>query len=136
MIFSQNNDRITQASTISQSKCHFSGHMGKIWEMVRDREAWCATVHEVTELDATWQLNKKNSRHIDAPESNEIGSSLTLSEHLTLFSSLLYFFPHSFYFLLFLVVILHFLVLFFFCLQQILYTRNMDILVQVLLCLI
>ena len=22
-------------------------NLGKLWEMVRDREAWCATVHEV-----------------------------------------------------------------------------------------
>ena len=48
------NDRITQASTKSQSKYHFSGHMGQIWEMVKDREARCATAHEVTQLDATW----------------------------------------------------------------------------------
>ena len=31
--------------------------MGKLWEMVRDRGAWSAAVHEVAELDMTWKLN-------------------------------------------------------------------------------
>ena len=31
--------------------------LSKLWDMVKDREAWHATVHGVAKSDMTWQLN-------------------------------------------------------------------------------
>ena len=40
-------------------------NLGKLQEMVRDREAWLAAFHGVAELDMTWQLTN-NSSHIQS----------------------------------------------------------------------
>ena len=38
-------------------------NLGKLWEMVKDREAWHATVHGVAELDTARQLNNNNNNN-------------------------------------------------------------------------
>ena len=38
--------------------------LSELWEMVKDREAWCAAVHGVTESDMTVQLNNSKRRTI------------------------------------------------------------------------
>ena len=35
-------------------------NLSKLWKIVKDWEAWCVVVHEVTELGMTWQLNNNS----------------------------------------------------------------------------
>ena len=41
--------------------------MSKLWEMVKDREVWCAAVHGITESDKTDLLNKIHARACALP---------------------------------------------------------------------
>ena len=36
-------------------------NLGKLWEMVRDREAWYAAIYDVAELDMTGGLNSNDN---------------------------------------------------------------------------
>ena len=63
-------------------------HVGKLQEMVRDREVWSAAVHRIAESDITWQLNNSNrekpgTKHIqvelDSKNSHCLCPDLTLT---------------------------------------------------------
>ena len=54
-----------------------------VWEIVKDKKAWCAAVHEITESDTTWELNK--NRDSQGPIRNERqGEARSKGKHMSL----------------------------------------------------
>ena len=46
--------------------------LSKLWEMVKDRKAWCAAVHGVVELDMTERLNYNSTKHWGFPSGSVV----------------------------------------------------------------
>ena len=56
-------------------------NLGKLREMAGDREAWCAAVHGVAELDMTVWLNNNGNHPLDRCKLEDVYSSLSFSVH-------------------------------------------------------
>ena len=55
-------------------------NLGKLWEMAGDREAWCAAVHGVAELDMTVWLNNNSNHPLDLCKLEDV-YSISFSIH-------------------------------------------------------
>ena len=40
----------------------WSMNFGKLWEMVRDREAWCAAIHGLQRIQHDWATGKQKQQ--------------------------------------------------------------------------
>ena len=52
--------------------------LSKLWEMVKDREAWSAAVHGVTELDTNEQLTTTTTVKVDSPKLHLLNAACVL----------------------------------------------------------